>query len=467
MSQILVVDDEPSICWGLKQALTDEGHDVTTLSSAEQAEQWYAEQDPDVIMMDVRLPGRDGLSAIASLPPRLHDVPVIVMTAFGNLETAVQAIGQGAFEYLTKPFDLDQAVNIISSALRRRAESSAIPAPDKTGLGGMMIGTSQVMQSVFRQIALVAAHDVPVLITGESGTGKELVAAALHQYGSRASGPFIPVCVPALSEGVLESELFGHRGGAFTGAIADRAGLLASAHQGTAFFDEMGEITLAAQVKLLRVLETRQVTAVGATTPVPCDFRLIAATNRNLEQMVSEGTFREDLYYRLNVFRIDLPPLRNRREDIPLLARHFLEQTPLQPNGRQQPPVLGEDAVAELMQRDWPGNIRELRNAVEHAAVLARDGVIEPEHLPTPTREIAQGNRSVDGLQAALKNWLVGLPEWQDNQPGLLDRLSEQAEPILIAHVLEQTQGNRQEAAARLGIHRQTLRDKLRRYGLD
>ncbi len=467
MSQILVVDDEPSICWGLKQALSDEGHDVTTLSSAEQAEQWYAEQEPDVIVMDVRLPGKDGLSAIASLPPRLHDVPVIVMTAFGNLETAVQAIGQGAFEYLTKPFDLDQAVSTITAALKRRASQQTPPTPDSTGLGGMMIGNSQVMQAVFRQIALVAAHDVPVLITGESGTGKELVAAALHQYGSRANGPFIPICVPALSEGLLESELFGHRGGAFTGAVADREGLLTAAHQGTAFFDEMGEITLSAQVKLLRVLETRQVTAVGATAPHPCDFRLIAATNRNLEQMVSEGTFREDLYYRLNVFRIDLPPLRNRREDIPLLARHFLEQTPLQPTGRNQAPVLGEAATAELMQRDWPGNIRELRNAVEHAAVLARDGVIEPEHLPAATREMVSGSRSTDGLQTALKNWLAGLPEWQENQPGLLDRLSEQAEPVLIEHVLEQTQGNRQEAAARLGIHRQTLRDKLRRYGFD
>jgi len=464
MGQVLIVDDEPSICWALQQALQEEGHTVTTLSSAEQARQWYAEQTPDVIVMDVRLPGQDGLSAITSFPEHLAETPVIVMTAFGNLETAVQAIGSGAFEYLPKPFELEAAIDVISRAIRKKQTPLLPSRSEQTAeqLQEWMIGKSAAMQAVFRQIALVAQHDVPVLITGESGSGKELVAQAIHRYGLRSQQQLIPVCVPALSEGVLESELFGHRGGAFTGAVADRPGLLAAAHKGTAFFDEIGDIALTTQVKLLRVLETRAVTPVGSNQAIPCDFRLIAATNRQLETLVAEGTFREDLFYRLNVFRIELPPLRARREDIPLLADHFL---------RQLPGVLQyrctEAAMQELMRRDWPGNIRELRNAVEHAAIYARDGRIDCAHLPPCSSLSGKPAIGTAELDQALQRWLEELPPWEESQPGWMEQLLQRIEPLLLRHTLEATSGNRQEAAQRLGIHRQTLRDKLRRYGLD
>ncbi|MBX3437858.1 MAG: sigma-54-dependent Fis family transcriptional regulator, partial [Planctomycetaceae bacterium] len=280
MSRILIVDDEPSIGWTLQQALRDEGYEVDLVPSVEDAWAYCERATPDVIVMDVRLPGVDGLEALRERPRGLRHTPVVIMTAFGNLDTAVRAISSGAFEYLTKPFDLDDAVEIIRRAIdsRKAADSGEIRAASATLLGELLIGTSPAMQAVFRKIALAAEHDVPVLITGESGTGKELVAMALHRHGRRADGPFVPICVPAMSEALVESELFGHKSGAFTGAASDRTGLLAQAEGGVAFLDEIGDITPAVQVKLLRALETRQVVPVGANPPVTCDFRLIAAT---------------------------------------------------------------------------------------------------------------------------------------------------------------------------------------------
>ncbi|MDA1214381.1 MAG: sigma-54 dependent transcriptional regulator, partial [Planctomycetota bacterium] len=303
MSTVLIVDDEPAICWALEQALTDHGHRVLTAPNGEDALIMAEQTKPDVVLMDVRLPGHDGLTVMKELQQKFAETPVIVMTAFGNLETAVDAVSHGAFEYLTKPFDLDAAVEIIRRALApiHSMETRGTDTTTDDANRGFLLGVSKPMQTIFRQIALVAERDIPVLITGESGTGKELIATAIHRYGKRSAGPFVPICVPAMSENLIESELFGHVRGAFTGAETERTGLLNLSHGGTAFFDEMGDMTLATQVKLLRVLETKSVFPVGSNLSMTTDFRLVAATNRDVEEMVAAGELREDLYYRLNV----------------------------------------------------------------------------------------------------------------------------------------------------------------------
>ncbi|MEZ6051701.1 MAG: sigma-54 dependent transcriptional regulator [Planctomycetaceae bacterium] len=464
MSRILIVDDEPSIGWALQQALIDEGHDVDLAASAEDAWSVTARRQPDVIVMDVRLPGVDGLTAMEQLPPSLRETPVVIMTAFGNLDTAVRAINSGAFEYLTKPFDLDQAVSVITRALESSSQfgQDEAASPDPSDLGNLLVGESPVMQAVFRQIALAAEHDVPVLITGESGTGKELVALALHRYGNRSQGPFVPVCVPAMSDALVESELFGHQSGAFTGATSARKGLLELAQQGIAFFDEIGDVTPATQVKLLRVLETKQVLPVGGTTPIQCDFRLIAATNCDLPRMVEAGEFREDLFYRLNVYRIDLPPLRERTGDILLLARHFLANLPSARDCH-----LSAEALHELSNRPWYGNVRELRNAIEHVSIVARTGHIEPVDLPPPIARRSSKAGSDHDLSDSVTKWLASQRSNLNEGSSLVEQFLAETEPLLIRHALAQTGGNRQEAAALLGMHRQTLREKLRRYQLD
>ncbi|MBW3542323.1 MAG: sigma-54 dependent transcriptional regulator, partial [Planctomycetes bacterium] len=371
MSSVLIVDDEASICWALGNALSEDGHAVTTAASAEEALDLAWATRPDVVVMDIRLPGLDGLSALERLRGRLAATPVVVMTAFGSLDTAVHAISRGAFEYLTKPFDLDDAIEVIRRALDsgRSTESGSASGVLESALDGMLLGESPAMQIVFRKIALVAEHEVPVLISGESGTGKELVATAIHRYSRRSEGPFVPICVPAMSEALVESELFGHAQSAFTGALFERQGLLRSAHGGTAFFDEIGDVSVLTQTKLLRVLETRSITPVGSNQPQNTDFRLVAATNRPLEEMVAAGSFREDLLYRLNVFRIEMPPLRERREDIPLLGRHFLSRI-----DRLGKATLSDEALEELSCRPWHGNVRELRNAIEYAVITTRSG---------------------------------------------------------------------------------------------
>ncbi|MEZ6046236.1 MAG: sigma-54 dependent transcriptional regulator [Planctomycetaceae bacterium] len=312
---------------------------------------------------------------------------------------------------------------------------------------------------------LVADNDVPVLITGESGTGKELVATAIHRYSTRNQQALVPVCVPALSESLVESDLFGHVQGAFTGADTQRTGLLSLAHQGSAFFDEIGDIALSTQVKLLRVLENKQVTPVGSNQSKESDFRLIAATNRNLEEMVARGEFRQDLYYRLNVFRIELPPLRDRREDIPILAQHFLDQLQ-SPRNRW----LSRRTLDELQQREWFGNVRELKNVIEHAAIVNRAEVIEPEDLPQPVPQlVADETRKPDDLSAAVRNWMeerLQTEEANTTTGNIYESFLEATESILLKQALDATRGNRQEAARRLGIHRQTLREKLKRYDI-
>ncbi|HXY33429.1 MAG TPA: sigma-54 dependent transcriptional regulator [Planctomycetaceae bacterium] len=463
MSHVLIVDDEPSICWGFRELLADEGYDVSVASSAEEALELADRTVPDAVVLDVRLPGRDGLSTIQDLRRRIGRAPIIVITAFGNLDTAVRALGEGAYDYLTKPFDLDQVSDVLRRALRQPPATAATSATDEQPLAPeSFIGTSPAMQSVFKQIALVAPSDVPVLITGESGTGKELVAQAIHRHSRRKDAPFLPTCLAALSAGLIESELFGHVRGAFTGAEQARQGLLELADGGTVFLDEIGDVPLPVQVKLLRAIEQHEVTPVGDARARRTDFRVLAATNRPLDELVARGEFREDLFYRLGVFHIHVPPLRERAEDIPLLARAFLRSAAV--DGRI--PTVSEGALGELSSRRWPGNVRELRNAVERAALVARGGEIEADHFPPPPITATTSRSSAEELKLATSNWAD--ESLADPQRGeLLEAFLRVAEPPLLKAALAHCGGNRAAAAKMLGIHRATLRQKLSDYALN
>jgi two-component system nitrogen regulation response regulator GlnG len=471
MSSVLIVDDEPAICWAFREALTEDGHSVRVVPSGEEALR-LADRGwrPDVVVMDVRLPGIDGLSAMRKLRERIGSTPVVVITAFGSLETAVRAIEEGAFDYLIKPFDLDQAVEVLRRALdstnaAARVGDAGPGAADAAAPGDTIVGSSPLMQQVFKQIALVAASDVPVLITGESGTGKELVARAIHRHSLRRRGPFVPVCVPALNPGLIESELFGHVRGSFTGAAEDRSGLFELAAGGTLLLDEIADIPAPLQVKLLRTIEQREIFAVGAALPRTIDVRIVAATNRPLPELIAAKAFREDLYFRLGVFQIQLAPLRDRREDIPALAEHFLSQ--IRPLRDAAPWRIPEDSRAELCARPWVGNVRELRNAIEHAAIVARGGEIRPEHLPAPATPAACASAG-DRAREEVAGWTADEAArfGTADDPQLYERFLRLVEPPLLEAVLRHCNGNRAAAAHLLGLHRATLRQKMRRHGL-
>ncbi len=458
MAHLLVIDDEESICWCLTRLCEDLGHTAAKAATAEEGLTRAAQQRPDAVVLDVRLPGMDGLTAMQRIREVVGPVPIVVVTAYGTLQTAVQAVRNGAFEYLIKPFDLDQAAEVIQRAVAGSHPPTVTPGePSLPTLPGELLGSSPSMQQVFKRIALAAPSDIPVLVTGESGTGKELVARAIHRHSLRASAPLVSVNLAALSPMLVESELFGHVRGAFTGADTPRRGLLELADEATVFFDEIADISLAVQVKLLRVLEQQEVTPVGDTTPRKTRFRVIAATNRDLSKCVQQGTFREDLFFRLAGFEIALPPLRERAEDIPLLATHFLNMA--QAAGAAAT-AFSVAAMEELSGRRWPGNVRELRHAVEHSAILARGGVIGPEHLPPP-RQLPPSAAAPPSLalQEAVRNWAA----WQlsvaaDN---LYERFLAEADPPLFDVVLQKTNQNRSAAAELLGIHRATLRRRL------
>lgn len=462
MSQILIVDDEEAVCWALKKALTGEGHRVATAASAEDAFAQAQRQPPDAIILDVRLPGLDGLSALGRLRVISHDAPVVVVTAFGNLSTAVRAVEGGAFDYLAKPFDLEQALETVTRALQRRSMQSAPPAAESTpavGPADEMVGSSPAMQNIFKRIALVAPRDACVLITGESGTGKELVARAIHRYSTRKDRPILPVHVAALNPSLVESELFGHVKGAFTGAAQARPGLLALADGGTIFLDEVADIPPGVQVKLLRVLEHGDVLPVGSNQSQPLNIRILAATHQSLEQKVADGSFRHDLFFRLNVFQIHLPALRDRRDDIVPLAEHFLRR--LEPAAL---PLLPATA-AYLTGQTWLGNVRELRNALEHAVIVARGGPLLPEHFPATPGFGARTPRQQ--LTTALLQWLEERLRAAGKEPQVLyEQLLQVVEPPILEELMRRLQGNRLVAAQWLGLNRATVRKKLHQYGL-
>jgi two-component system nitrogen regulation response regulator GlnG len=461
MKHVLIVDDEQAVCWTLERALKREGHSVGVVATAEQALVLLSQRRPDAVILDVRLPGMDGLAALARIRQLAPEVPVVVITAFGNLPTAVSAIQGGAFDYLPKPFDLEAALEAVRRALSRPPASE--PHDEAPARGPEeIVGTSPAMQAVFKRIALVAPRDACVLITGESGTGKELVASAIHRYSTRRDHPFLPVHLAALNPNLVESELFGHTRGAFTGATQSRPGLLSLADGGTIFLDELAEVPLPVQVKLLRVLEHNEVLPVGANQPQPLNIRILAATHQDLARCVAEGRFRHDLYFRLNVFEIALPPLRERTEDIESLATHFLRR--FEPRVLPLPP----QTVRFLQSLPWFGNVRELRNSLEHAAIVCRGGgPLLPEHFPV----LAAGRpeqTSAEQLAAGVCRWLADRIRAAGGcaPVDLYVQLLGCVEPALLREVMRHVRGNRWVAARWLGLNRATVRKKLAQFGL-
>ena len=457
MSHVLIVDDEESICWGLARLLKEAGHEVSVAASAEEAINSVEQRTPDLVVLDVRLPGMDGLTAMQHLTQRAGEIPIVVITAFGNLEVAVTAMRNGAFDYLSKPFDLEHAAGVIDRALAHGKHAPVRPAGIPVGLREELLGASPAMQEVFKRIALVAPTEASVLIIGESGTGKELVARAIHRHSHRSAQPFVPIHLASLSPTLVESELFGHVRGSFTGAEDSRQGLLELADCATVFFDEAGDIPPGVQVKLLRVLEQHEVTPVGSTQSRRTSFRVIAATSREGGTGREESTLRRDLYFRLAAFEIVLPPLRERIEDIELLAEEFLSRSR---HGTTTGARFTRAAMDELRRRPWPGNARQLRHAVEHGMLLARGGQIGVEHLPPSVDTPVP--RSVDAqLDASVQEWAQRQLARGASHGRLYQEFLAQVEPSLFETVLKRTTGNRAAAADELGIHRATLRKKL------
>ncbi len=393
---VLVVDDEPEIRSLLTDLLTEEGYQVRTADSAAKAVAEIAKKMPDLVMMDIKLPDQDGIALLKQLKRDEPELEVIVMTAFGGSSTAIKAMEHGAYDYVTKPFEIDDLLATLKRVFEHADMSHEVSAL-RLELGKSaadrerIVGSSKPMLEVFKLIGKVASADATVLITGESGTGKELVAEALHRASKRNPHPLVKVSCAALPESLLETELFGHEKGSFTGAMTMRKGRFETANKGTIFLDEIGEMTLGTQTKLLRILQEREFERIGSSVPIKIDIRVIAATNRNLSEEVEEGKFREDLYYRLNVIHIHMPPLRDRKDDIPLLVEHFLAKFRHAPDAI--PTSITEEALTKLTAYDWPGNVRELENAIERAVVLARGNAITLEHLPFGDRSEARDRR--------------------------------------------------------------------------
>lgn len=442
---VLIVDDERSMCEMLETDLKLRDFDVLWFTSAEEGFRAVLEQPVDTVLTDLKMPGIDGLEFCRRIVENRPDIPVVVMTAFGSLETAVAAIRAGAYDFVTKPVEMDLLALTLGRAVGHRELQEKVQvlsqAADRATRFGELIGASPAMQRLYDQLARIADTETSILITGESGTGKELVARSLHSRSRRSENSFVPVNCAALPDTLLESELFGHAKGAFTDARSDRKGLFIQAEGGTLFLDEIGEMPLTMQPKLLRALEESKVRPVGSDQEVPFDVRLVTATNRDLETAVEESRFREDLFFRINVIQIDMPPLRSRGTDVLLLAQHYLEAFA----GRAGKEVEGlSDAVAErLLNYSWPGNVRELRNVIERAVALTRYNKLAVEDLPEKIREYRSSQVFIGG-----------------EDPSELVPV-EEIERRYIEHVLRAVDGNKTVAARILGLDRKTLYRKL------
>ncbi len=440
--RILIVDDDIVVRDSLGKWFESEGFEVSIAPGAAAALEMLSRQRFDLALVDIKMPGVDGIELQAKLRETDPSMPVIIMTGFASVETAVRALKNGAYDYITKPFDPDELVHLVNKAIsHKRAEREVSRLKenlDEIFPETRLIGQSPAMKRVIELVETVAPTDATVLITGESGTGKEVVARAIHALSPRRYNPMVVIHCGALTESLLESELFGHERGAFTGAQARKKGKFEVADGGTVFLDEISDISLRVQTDLLRVLQEKEIVRVGDTMPVKVDFRAIAATNKSLERLVEERLFRPDLYYRLNVFAINIPPLRERKEDIPLLTAHFLEKFARQMN--RPPQRLAPETIDLLMRYDWPGNVRELENAIERALLMRREGDLKPEDFPFQLHPagpaIATGQRLED------------------------------IEKAHIERVLAETRWNLSKAARILDIDRTTLYNKIRKYGL-
>jgi len=470
---VWVIDDDRSIRWVLEKALKQAGMQVTVFESADEALDLVRENaiPPNAVISDIRMPGSDGLSFLKQLKGIHPDLPILIMTAFSDLDSTVTAFEEGAFEYIAKPFDVDTVIERTQSACESQRSGARSGKRNKTTNGASnneskeqadeLIGEAPAMQEVFKAIGRLSKSKITVMINGESGTGKELIAQALHRHSPRSDKPFVALNMAAIPHDLMESELFGHEKGAFTGAQATRIGRFEQSDHGTLFLDEIGDMPATLQTRLLRVLSDGQFYRVGGHTPIKVDVRIIAATHQNLEHRVEQKLFREDLFHRLNVIRIEAPPLRNRREDIPMLLSHFLEKAAVELN--ETPKTMTPEFRAYVTALTWPGNVRQLQNTAHWLTVMASNNELEVADLPKHEQELPA---QID------TDWEAGFRQWankalHDGEVDLLSKATPAFERILIQVALNKTQDRRQEAARLLGWGRNTLTRKIRELELD
>lgn len=452
--RIMIVDDDAVTCELLCEVFQRQGFEAHFKQSGDDALSMLSTQTPDVIVSDIRMKTRlDGLTLLDHVRRQSPHTPVVLMTAFGSIETAVRAVKQGAFDYISKPFKMDTVVSTVRRALTAKSTKSEQTINEtEDELASGLVGRNPEMLSIYKMIGCVSDARAPVLITGESGTGKELIARAIHSNGPRQNEPFVAINCGALAETLLESELFGHVKGSFTGAIANKRGIFELAQGGTVFLDEISETSAGLQVKLLRVLQEREVLPVGGDAAVKVRARVIAASNQDLDGLCEQGSFRRDLFYRLNVINIHVPPLRDRRDDIPLLLAHFLRKHTF---SEQALPVIEDETLKLLISYTWPGNVRELENVIERAITLNRSGRITPEDLPA--RVQSSQLKATDGAHA-----VDDLASLFADMPSL-----DEVERRYLLHVLEVTGGNRSRAAEIIGISRRTIYRMAERFGIE
>ena len=460
MHKVWLADDDEAIRIVLEESLKNSGYATTTFSNASDLIEELNSDTPDLIITDVHMPGMHGYDLLKHINNNYSELPVIIMTAFADMQAAVDSYGSGAFEYIPKPFDLDETIKIVQRALEKKPSTRGLKSSPKTDI----IGKAQSMQMVFRAIGKLSNTNATVLVQGESGTGKELIAKSLHKNSPRHDMPFIALNMADIPKELVESELFGHEKGAFTGAVDRRLGRFEQANGGTLFLDEIGDMPLDSQTRLLRVLSNKEFYRVGGDKPIKADVRIIAATHQNLHNLVSQSKFREDLFYRLNVIKIDVPPLRERKDDIELLAKYFLKKN--SDATGEELRVLSNETIDALNRYEWPGNVRQLENTCYWLTLMSPTQNVQPSDLPNEILEI-DANLSANSdssWEDGFVSWLKGLVDSQEN--GVLDFVNPKIEKLLIKTALEKTNGKKNDAANLLGWGRNTLAKKIKELGI-
>ena len=460
MHKVWLADDDEAIRIVLEESLKNSGYATTTFSNASDLIEELNSDTPDLIITDVHMPGMHGYDLLKHINNNYSELPVIIMTAFADMQAAVDSYGSGAFEYIPKPFDLDETIKIVQRALEKKPSTRGLKSSPKTDI----IGKAQSMQMVFRAIGKLSNTNATVLVQGESGTGKELIAKSLHKNSPRHDMPFIALNMADIPKELVESELFGHEKGAFTGAVDRRLGRFEQANGGTLFLDEIGDMPLDSQTRLLRVLSNKEFYRVGGDKPIKADVRIIAATHQNLHNLVSQSKFREDLFYRLNVIKIDVPPLRERKDDIELLAKYFLKKN--SDATGEELRVLSNETIDALNRYEWPGNVRQLENTCYWLTLMSPTQNVQPSDLPNEILEIdANLSPNLDSSwEDGFVSWLKGLVDSQET--GVLDFVNPKIEKLLIKTALEKTNGKKNDAANLLGWGRNTLAKKIKELGI-
>ena len=460
MHKVWLADDDEAIRIVLEESLKNSGYATTTFSNASDLIEELNSDTPDLIITDVHMPGMHGYDLLKHINNNYSELPVIIMTAFADMQAAVDSYGSGAFEYIPKPFDLDETIKIVQRALEKKPSTRGLKSSPKTDI----IGKAQSMQMVFRAIGKLSNTNATVLVQGESGTGKELIAKSLHKNSPRHDMPFIALNMADIPKELVESELFGHEKGAFTGAVDRRLGRFEQANGGTLFLDEIGDMPLDSQTRLLRVLSNKEFYRVGGDKPIKADVRIIAATHQNLHNLVSQSKFREDLFYRLNVIKIDVPPLRERKDDIELLAKYFLKKN--SDATGEELRVLSNETIDALNRYEWPGNVRQLENTCYWLTLMSPTQNVQPSDLPNEILEI-DANLSANSdssWEDGFVSWLKGLVDSQET--GVLDFVNPKIEKLLIKTALEKKNGKKNDAANLLGWGRNTLAKKIKELGI-